>query len=202
MKISLVIVMLGVAAACSATETLLFADDFDEELAEGWSWLREQPDDWRIIDGTLELRARPGKADTVQNALMRPVPETDGGALAFEVTVTFTVPLTEQYEQAGLTWYADGKPVFKLVHELIDGEYYIIPGRVPTEQKTVRLRLVVKDNKYTALFLEEGEDQYRVAAEGDLAAGGENHISIQCYHGPENADHWMRFSDFKILRLD
>ncbi len=190
------------STACAGNEELIFSETFSDGLDAGWSWLRETADDWRLVDGALELRARPGAADTVKNALLRDVPAPGKGGLAFEVTVTFTTPLTEQYEQAGLTWYADGKPVFKLVHELIDGEYFVIPGRIPTEKRTVRLRLVVKDNKYTALFRQGVEEAYQTAAEGDLAVGKENQISIQCYHGPEESNHWMRFSDFRILKID
>ena len=29
----------------------------------------------------------------------------------------------QQYEQAGITWYNDGKPVFKEVKELVDDGY-------------------------------------------------------------------------------
>jgi hypothetical protein len=39
--------------------------------------------------------------------------------------------------------FNDGKPVFKEVKELIDGELYIIPGQQPMPTKSVRLRLVV-----------------------------------------------------------
>lgn len=198
----ILVLWLGTLAACAATEEVLFTETFEEDLDAGWTWLRETPEDWRLVDGALELRARPGKADTVRNALVRSVPDAGQRGLAFEVTVTFTTPLTEQYEQAGLTWYADGEPVFKLVHELIDDAYFIIPGRVPTEKKAVRLRLIVEENCYVAQFREEGEEDYRVAGEGTLTLGEKNQISIQCYHGPERGDHWMRFSDFKILALE
>ncbi len=188
-------------AVHAESATVLFADKFEEELADGWTWLREDRDDWRIADGALEIRARPGDAQTVRNALLRPLPETDGEGFAVEATITFTAPLTQQFEQAGITWYADGAPVFKLVHELIDNDYFIIPGRIPTEKKTVRLRLEVRDAAYVAKFREEGEEAYRVAAEGELSFGAKNQISLQTYHGPADADHWMRFTDFQILAL-
>ena len=49
-----------------------------------------------------------------------------------------------QFEQAGITWYNDDKPAFKLVHERIDGDLWIIPGKKPAQQKTVQLRLMQK----------------------------------------------------------
>ena len=203
MKLTIVLAAAMTALASNAqadNEELLFAEPFDGKLADGWTWLREDKADWRIADGALEIRARPGDANSVRNALLRPLPEADGAGLAIEVTVVFAADLTQQFEQAGITWYADGAPVFKLVHERIDGDYYIIPGRVPAKAKTVRLRLEVKDKKYTAKFREEGAEAYQVAAEGDIAPGKENQISIQTYHGPADADHWMQFREFKILK--
>ncbi len=193
--------LLTVVSAAGAAEEVLFEDAFQENLAEGWRWLREDRDDWRVKDGALEIRATPGDANSVRNALLRPLPDADG-PIAIEVSVTFTADLSEQYEQAGLTWYADDAPAFKLVHELIDGEYFVVPGKIPCAKKTVRLRLEVKGDKYVAKFREEGETDYRVAAEGDLAKGKDNQISLQCYHGPAAGDHWMRFQDFKILKMN
>ena len=44
-----------------------------------------------------------------------------------EVNVTNLSQPTNPCEYAGITWYHDGKPVYKLVKELIDGELYILP---------------------------------------------------------------------------
>ena len=198
---AMVAVAVLVPAARGDEGEVVFEDRFEGKLAAGWSWLREDSDDWRIADGALEIRARPGNAQTVRNALVRDVPWDAGERLAFEVTVTFTSPLTQQYEQAGLTWYHEGKPVFKIVHELIDGRIVVIPNHVPTERETVRLRLVVEGNRYRAQFREESEEEYRTVAEGELPVGEDDQISIQTYHGPADADHWMRFRDFRILRL-
>ncbi len=196
------------AQAEVANEIVLFSEQFDGELDTSWEWLREDPEDWRIADNALEIRARPGDGNSVRNALLRFVPEVTEQALAFEVTVSFIKPLTVQYEQAGLTWYADETPVFKLVHELIDEEHFIIPSRVPTKQKIVRLRLEVDGTRLKAMFYEIDEDEenhtdkeWELVAEQDVEIGKRNHISIQTYHGPEDEDHWMRFSDFKILKI-
>ena len=59
-----------------AEESLIFADRFDGGLAEDWSWLREDPDNWRIRDGALEIRVEPGVADNVKNALLCKAPIT------------------------------------------------------------------------------------------------------------------------------
>jgi hypothetical protein len=185
----------------SASGEVLFEDRFEGGLAEGWTWLRENPDAWRFRDGALEIRLEPGNAQTVKNALVRPAPDRREGRYAFEVTVTM-VRLTQQYEQAGITWYTDGKPVFKIVKELVDGELCIIPGRSPMDAETVQLRLIVDGERWIAQFRPDARGEFLKAAEGELPPPGDDQVSIQGYHGPPDAEHWVRFEDFRILRLD
>ena len=185
----------------AAEERVVFEDRFEGKLGEGWSWLREDPKAWRIADGALEIRVEPGKADTVKNALLRKAPDRKQGKFAVDVTVTFTAQPTSPYEQAGLTWYQNGKPVFKLVHELIDAKTYVIPGKVPAPEKTVQFRLIVTADRYTAQFRPDAKGEFKTAAAGSLPAGADEQISIQCYNGPPDAEHWIRFDDFRILQL-
>ncbi|MEE2659307.1 MAG: hypothetical protein VX733_12435 [Candidatus Latescibacterota bacterium] len=184
------------------TEEVIFEDTFDGRLDLGWSWLREDPETWRIQDGGLEICVEPGKADTVKNALLRQAPDRSQGSYAVEVTVdSHTVP-TEQYEQAGITWYNGGKPVFKEVKELIDGDLYIIPGRKPMTAKRVCLRLVVTADAWEAQYRPEGEEEFSVADSGELQPPTDDQVSIQCYNGPEDGSHhWIRFEEFRIKRL-
>jgi hypothetical protein len=182
-----------------AEETsIIFADPFQERLADGWHWLRELPEAWRIREGGLEIRALPGDA----NSVTRPAPDRTAGAFAVEVTVSNLTPPTIQFEQVGITWYVDDKPVFKLVKELIDGKMYIIPGRKPVENVAVRLRLVIDGNRWIAQYRPAGEKDFLVAAEGALPPAKNDQVSLQCYHGPQDSEHWMRFEDFRIVRLD
>lgn len=186
-------------AGVVAEPRVLLEDRFAGRLGEGWTWLRENPAAWRVITNGLEIRLEPGRAETVKNALRRKVPSRAGRRLAFEVTVIFTTPPTNQYEQAGLTWYADDKPVFKLVHELVDGRIVIIPGKLATDGGPVCLRLVVTNGKYTAQFRPAGEPEFRTVASGELPPATTEHISLQGYHGPAEAEHWVRFEQFRIL---
>jgi len=196
-----VVIVAGISVPSWAEEpSVIFADSFQGRLAEGWSWLRELPGAWRIRDGGLEIRALPGDANTVKNALLRSAPDRTAAAFAVEITVSNLTPPTVQYEQAGITWYVDGKPVFKLVKELIDGNTYIIPGRKPVENVPIRLRLVVDGQHWTAQYRPAGEKEFLVAAEGTLPPPKNDQVSLQCYHGPEDSEHWMRFEDFRIVR--
>ena len=184
----------------SANEKIIFEDNFAGALGEGWSWLRENPDGWRVGDGGLEICVEPGVAATVRNALVRQAPDRSEGTFAIEVTVTNHTAPTQQYEQAGITWYNDGKPVFKEVKELIDGQLYIIPGKQPMLARSVRLRLLVTADSWQAQYCPQGDTEFQTAATGELPPPANDQVSIQCYNGPSDEQHWIRFERFRIER--
>jgi len=185
----------------ASQQTVIFEDRFENKPAASWRWLRENPQTWRTRRGALEIRVEPGVARTVKNALLRQAPDRSRGKFAIDVTVTNTTKPTRQYEQAGITWYNNGKPVFKLVKELVDGQLMIIPGRKPMASETVQLRLIVTAGNFIAQFRPGATGEFQTAATGKLPAPGNDQVSIQCYNGPANADHWIRFDDFRILEL-
>lgn len=185
----------------SADAQIIFSDDFPGKLESGWIWLREHPGRWRFQDDGLEIMVEPGLADTVRNALLRHAPNRNEGTFAIEVTVSNRTQPTQQYEQAGITWYIGGKPVLKAVKELIDGELYIFPGKRPMSMQRVRLRLVVTADGWEAQYRPEGEADYQTADSGALPPPDEDQVSIQCYNGPDGDEHWIRFEDFCIKRL-
>jgi hypothetical protein len=195
-------VLLAMAPALRAADPpVVFEDKFDKTLGSDWAWLRENPKAWRIREGGLEICVEPGLANNVKNALLRSAPDRSKASYAIEVTITFTAPPTNQYEQAGITWYQKGNPVFKLVHEHIDGKDYMIPGKLPAPEKTVRLRLMVTKDKYTAQFQPDAKGEFKTVASGNLAPGDEEQVSIQCYNGPAGVEHWVRFDDFRIREV-
>jgi len=181
---------------------VLFEDGFHKKPGDGWTWLRENRAAWRIRADGLEIRVEPGVAATVKNALLRKSPDRSKVKFAVEVTMTFTTPPTQQYEQGGITWYHEGKPVFKLVHEHIDGKEWIIPGKKPAPGKTVQLRLVVDGRRYAAQYREDEKGKFQTAGTGQLPPPGRDQVSIQCYNGPPDAEHWIRFDNFRIVELD
>lgn len=181
-------------------ESGVFEDKFEGKLGPGWSWIREDPKKWRIKDGALEICVQPGVAHNVKNALVRKAPNRSKDKWCIEVTVTNNTVPTQQYEQAGITWYNNGKPVFKFVKELVSGTVMMIPSRKPMPGKSVRLRLIVDGNSYTAQFLPDGKRFFETAAEGKLPPQSDDQVSIQCYNGPPNAEHWIRFDNFRIYK--
>ncbi|MBM3999243.1 MAG: hypothetical protein FJ297_06840 [Planctomycetes bacterium] len=180
---------------------ILFQDPLADQLGGGWTWIRENGGAWRFRDHALEIQVEPGDANTVRNALVRASPDRGQSPFAVEVTVAFSRVPTQQYEQAGITWYHDDKPVFKLVHERVDGEFLIVPGRKACAELAVRLRLVVDGRRWTAQYRTLDAHRFETVAEGDLPPPGRDQISLQAYHGPSDLGQWMRFADFRILGL-
>jgi len=184
-----------------AESEVVFEDALKGKLGTGWDWLRENPKMWRHSEKGLEIRVEPGLADSVKNVLLRKAPDRSRGKYAVEVTVEFTAPPSRQYEQAGLTWYQGDKPVFKLVHEFIDGQTYVIPGKKPTDTRLMQLRLVVTKDEYVAQYRPGAKGEFQTAGSGKLAPAADEKVSLQCYNGPAAAEHWIRFTDFKVLKL-
>ena len=56
-------------------------------------------------------------------------------------------------------------------------------------------------NSWAAQFRPDNNGEYQTAATGDLPAPARDEVSVQCYHGPAEAEHWIRFDDFRILKL-
>jgi hypothetical protein len=189
------------ATLFAAEPKLLFQDTFEGKVADGWTWLREDKAAWRIQDKALQIRVQPGDANTVKNALVRKAPDRREGKFAIEVTVRNDTVPTRQFEQAGITWYHQGKPVFKLVKELVDGQLMIIPGRKSMTNQMVQLRLIVTADSWTAQFRPNGEGEFQTADQGKLPPPGDDQVSLQCYHGPPDAAHWIRFETFRILQI-
>jgi nicotinamidase-related amidase len=190
-----------VYSASPGGSALIFEDSFESGLDRAWSWLRENSETWRAHNHALEIRVEPGDAHSVRNALLLPAPDRSKGRYQIEVTVRNLIVPTQQYEQAGITWYGSGQPVLKLVKELVDGELMVIPGRKPMTHESVQLRLTVDASSYIAEFRPNAQGHFQTAAFGELPPSSNEQVSLQCYHGPADAEHWIQFDDFRIWQL-
>ncbi|MBI3852288.1 MAG: hypothetical protein HY298_18695 [Verrucomicrobia bacterium] len=211
-RILLSLTILAVAA-CQAEE-ILFQDDFKGKLADGWSWLREDSKGWRVTERGLEVRLQPGNmwgpANNAKNVLVRAAPDPVRDTV--EISVTVTNQPTEQYEQVDLVWYYDDSHMVKLGQELVDGKLSIVMGReendktrtiaiIPLKSFSVRLRLTVKGNEIQGHFRTADAGDWQKAGERDLPVHGTPKVSLQCYQGPANVEHWARITEFRIRRL-
>jgi len=188
-----------------------FQDDFANKLEGGWSWVREDPQGWRVVERGLEVRIQPGNlwgpANNAKNVLVRNAPDPALGQL--EISVTATNQPTAQYEQVNLVWYYDDSHMVKLGQELVDGKLSIVMGReeadktrtiaiLPLTSFSVRLRLLVTGDRIRGQFRAPDSATWTEVGECNLPAHGLPKISLQCYQGPADAEHWARFTDFSL----
>ena len=96
-----------VTPTVSPTSTLdprFFRDDFNEALDAGWSWMREDPQNWSLttLPGSLQINVAGGYVaeQTNPNLLLRPAPE---GNFQIETQITFRP--SRNYQFAGLIIY-------------------------------------------------------------------------------------------------
>ena len=69
------IALFGILVAAPCLEAApLFEDPFDDKLKDGWSWVREDPQGWKVADGALQIRVQPGNmwgpANNARNVLV------------------------------------------------------------------------------------------------------------------------------------
>jgi hypothetical protein len=201
-------VFASVAVTHAVSQTVLFEDSFSGKLGDGWTWVREHRDAWRVSPRGLEVRVEPGnmwgKANNAKNVLVRP-----------EITITVRVENrpTAQYEQVDLVWYYDDSHMVKIGQELVDGQLSIVMGReegdrprtiriVPLEAFAVDLRFLVREKAIRGQFRPVGSEVWQDVGETDLPGppGGRPHLSLQFYQGPADAEHWARVSGFRVER--
>jgi regulation of enolase protein 1 (concanavalin A-like superfamily) len=212
---------IGLITLASITSTVhgqevLFQDDFRGKLGEGWSWVREHREGWRVTERGLEVRIEPGNMwgpqNNAKNVLVRPAPDPTQAEI--EVGVNIENKPTDQYEQVDLVWYYDDSNMVKLGLELVSGKLSVVMGReendktrtvaiIPVESTSLRLRFFVTGNQIRGQFRATKEQDWRDVGECSLPAPANRRakISLQFYQGSEQAEHWARVTEFRILKI-
>ena len=88
----------------TVTDPNFFRDDFDNILAAGWQWIREDPGNWSLsaVPGSLQINVDGGQVsdETIRNLLLRQAPT---GNFQVETKVSFRPDA--DYQFAGLIIY-------------------------------------------------------------------------------------------------
>jgi len=204
---------LSLLTATAGEPDVIFQDDFKGKLADGWTWVREDPKAWRVTEDGLEVRLQPGNmwggANNAKNVLVRPVP--DPAKQPLEVSVTVSNKPTEQYEQVDLVWYYDDSHQIKIGQEQVDKVLCLVMGReekdqtrtiakIPIEALRLEVRFLVSGDSLKGQYRPAGEKEWKDAGGCTLPVKGEPKISLQVYQGPANAERWGTFTAFKIVK--
>lgn len=154
-------------------DPLLFRDDFEGSLGEGWSWTNENADFWNLTNnpGWLEITALPGHvADgSMKNLLLRNAP---GGNYELETNLKFQP--TGNFQIAGLLIYESAANFTVFGRAFCgqcpagDGYYFDLTidgsftgenfGTTAPATDTLYLRLRREGNTYTSYGSEDGVD--------------------------------------------
>src|SRR5688572_27774970 len=74
-------ILIALLGAETPPPRVLFEDRFRQQLAEGWTWVREDRADWKLADDALQVRLTPGnlweKENTARNLLLRDAPANE-----------------------------------------------------------------------------------------------------------------------------
>lgn len=110
--IPVLLVELALLSACtsSTTDTMIFRDEFEGSLEEGWFWVNEDPSRWSFADGswlaiTADNSSMLHQSEIIgqTNVLVRPAPEGD-----FTLTAKVDTSPAEDFQQAGIFIIEDG----------------------------------------------------------------------------------------------
>ncbi|MDO5582012.1 MAG: hypothetical protein Q4G69_12855, partial [Planctomycetia bacterium] len=139
--------------------------------------------------------------NNVRNALVRTADFVGKGTVSIETELSCVPAPCNQYQQGGICWIRGGRVIFKLVHERVDGQMYIFPGKIPVDSSVVRLRITMGvNNDLVAEYSGSGDSGYRKIYEGKLSVNKDDQLGLQCWNGPASNNHWMRVHFFKITR--
>jgi len=180
-KVSVPIINSPVPSVTSAPSTELpisaesFQDDFTGQLAEGWTWLEEDPTKWSLsaVDGSLQIMTSDASFDGPYlplNILLRDAPPGD-----FEITTALHFTPTSNFQNAGLVIFQSQKDVLQLSRAFCDivnacigdGVYFdnfengSVTGsnyNVAFHGSVIYLRLQREGNTYTSYYSEDGQN--------------------------------------------
>jgi serine/threonine protein kinase len=152
-----------------------FQDDFAGQLAEGWTWLEEDPTKWSLsaVAGSLQIVASDASFDGPYlplNILLRDAPSGD-----FEISTALHFTPTSDYQAAGLVVFQGQGNALQLSRAFCDtvnacvgdGVYFdnfengSITGsnyHTAFHGSVIYLRLQREGNTYTGYYSEDGQN--------------------------------------------
>jgi beta-xylosidase len=156
-------------------DPILFRDDFEGTLADGWEWTRENPKYWNLTEnpGWLQIINRTGyvSKNSQENILLRPAPEGN-----FEIITKIKFKPDRNFQFAGLIMLIDKTEIIQFGRAYCgyvppcanDGlylDYYeeskLVGENFATaapETDTIYLRLSKQVANFTAYYSEDGNN--------------------------------------------
>lgn len=200
---------------------VLFEDDFEAGLSSKWQAVGLDQEDYRIRDGALELRVQPGKPTRDTPMLKVILPFTSSGTVVASVDVTILDRFTEPAEFAGLFLTAERGVEFGGKKQRIDGHLVFSPGKVqfigkageegnpakytrkywPADKAAGPLRIIVRNHYAHFQVGPSTEGKYLNLFHSAIRKNEKQRgFSLVAAGGPEDAEHWVRFDNFRVSK--
>ena len=214
MKKILSVLLMAAITFVAAADMILFEDSFAGKLKEGWTWVRENPEGWRVTKEGLEILVEPGNmwggANDARNLLVRDLPALEHGAI--EIVATLENYPTGQYEQVNLVWYYDDSHMVKIGLELVHGQLSLVMGReeadqtatlsiIPLTANRIEVRLTGNGNEVHGTYRTPDSAAWQVGGRCTLPVNGPPKASIQAYQGLPGVEHWAKIGGFRITQV-
>jgi hypothetical protein len=207
-----------VSFPCFAEE-ILFQDNFKDGLSKKWEVVGLEKTDYRIKDGGLEMRVQSKGNERGMVKVTLPFKTSD--TVIASVNVTLLDDFTADKEYAALAKLTDGSVEFLAKKQRVDGKLVFAPGQYLFKGKKGEEGDVAKyEVKYTAATPEAGDLRiivrghyafFQVGPSTKMSYANFFHSAIQensksngfcltAFGAPEKANHWVRFTDFKVVK--
>jgi len=219
---TIALALLLVLGGSARADDVLFEDTFKDGLSPKWQVVGLDKTDYRVKDGGFEMRVRNGVAKKEPPMLKVVLPFKVGDTVTASVRVKLLDGFTADGERAGLYLTADGSRDFSAEKKRVNGRLVFSPGKQTFKGKKGEegdrskydvaytdaadeagpLRIIVEQGRhgyfqvgpsakkeYQTFFYSAVDDEAKERGFGLTAMGA-----------PDKADHWVRFTDFKVTK--
>jgi hypothetical protein len=208
-------------AQLGVAEEVLFEDTFDRGLSPKWSLVGLKKEDYRIQNGSLEMRVHPGRATKETPMLMVLLPFDTAETVTASVDLTPLDRFTEPTEAAGLFLTDEDSAEFGAQKMNVNGHLVFSPGEVefigkkgtegdpqqyslkfwPANDEFGALRIIVRDNYGYFQVGPSQEGKYLNFFHSALRPKEPKRgFALRASGGPTDKEHWVRFDNFRVVR--
>jgi hypothetical protein len=216
-----VAVFLPGASRCLGEE-VLFEDTFKDGLSPKWQVVGLDKKDYRVKDGGFEMRVQNGVAKKDPPMLRVTLPFKAADNVIASVRVKPLDGFTADGERAGLYLTAEGRRDFSAEKKRVNGKLVFAPGKqtfkgkkgeegdrskydvtyTEAAEEAGPLRIIVEQGRHGYFQVgPSAKNEYKTffySAIDDEAK--ERGFCLTAQGAPDKADHWVRFTDFKVTK--
>lgn len=194
---------------------VLFEENFAGKLSPGWQWIRERPQYWHIVDGSLILDTLSGsnwgKQNSGKNILLRPAPASLDDGFALEVHLENSPK--GQFENAGLLCYFDpstfvcmnkesgpkGGGVFAFSQQDGNPSFSKI---IDYGESGIWLRLILHGKKAIAQYRSTETDPWHTIGDCPIPASANPPlVGLKAWYGHDKPVRQAKFRSFRVVKV-